>query len=89
MYSNKNQNFNNPDVLSEVAEKVLRIAKQKGLTEIEVNKGDVFDAEIHEAITQIPAPSDKLKGKVIDAVEKGYKLGDKIIRYPKVVIGQS
>lgn len=61
----------------------------KGLTEIEVKKGDVFDAEIHEAITQIPAPSDKLKGKVIDAVEKGYKLGDKIIRYPKVVIGQS
>jgi molecular chaperone GrpE len=61
----------------------------KGLTEIEVKKGDVFDAEIHEAITQIPAPSDKLKGKVIDAVEKGYKLGEKIIRYPKVVIGQS
>ncbi|MDB4207265.1 nucleotide exchange factor GrpE [Flavobacteriaceae bacterium] len=61
----------------------------KGLTEIEVKKGDVFDAEIHEAITQILAPSDKLKGKVIDAVEKGYKLGDKIIRYPKVVIGQS
>ena len=61
----------------------------KGLTEIEVKKGDVFDVEIHEAITQIPAPSDKLKGKVIDAVEKGYKLGDKIIRYPKVVIGQS
>tara|TARA_R110001632_G_scaffold36869_5_gene93132 strand:- start:2994 stop:3527 length:534 start_codon:yes stop_codon:yes gene_type:complete len=60
----------------------------KGLTEIEVKQGDVFDAEIHEAITQIPAPSSKLKGKVIDAVEKGYKLGDKIIRYPKVVIGQ-
>ena len=62
---------------------------QKGLTEIEVKEGDVFDAEIHEAITQIPAPSDKLKGKVIDAVEKGYKLGEKIIRYPKVVIGKS
>jgi molecular chaperone GrpE len=61
---------------------------QKGLTEIKVKQGDVFDAEIHEAITQIPAPSDKLKGKIIDAVEKGYKLGDKIIRYPKVVIGQ-
>tara|TARA_R110000787_G_scaffold32138_17_gene84992 strand:- start:8519 stop:9052 length:534 start_codon:yes stop_codon:yes gene_type:complete len=60
----------------------------KGLTEIEVKQGDVFDAEIHEAITQIPAPSKKLIGKVIDAVEKGYKLGDKIIRYPKVVIGQ-
>lgn len=61
---------------------------QKGLTEIIVKQGDAFDAEIHEAITQIPAPSDKLKGKIIDAVEKGYKLGDKIIRYPKVVIGQ-
>jgi len=57
--------------------------------QINVKEGDVFDAEIHEAITQIPAPSDKLKGKVIDAVEKGYKLGEKIIRYPKVVIGQS
>jgi len=61
---------------------------QKGLTEIKVKQGDAFDAEIHEAITQIPAPSDKLKGKIIDAIEKGYKLGDKIIRYPKVVIGQ-
>lgn len=61
---------------------------QKGLTEIEVKQGDDFDAEIHEAVTQIPAPSDKLKGKIIDAIEKGYKLGDKIIRYPKVVIGQ-
>ncbi len=61
---------------------------QKGLSEIKVKQGDAFDAEIHEAITQIPAPSDKLKGKIIDAVEKGYKLGDKIIRYPKVVIGQ-
>ena len=61
---------------------------QKGLSELLVKQGDDFDAEIHEAITQIPAPSEKLKGKVIDAVEKGYKLGDKIIRYPKVVIGQ-
>ena len=58
------------------------------LSKIETRSGDVFDAEFHEAITQIPAPSDDLKGKVIDCVEKGYKLGDKIIRYPKVVIGQ-
>ena len=72
-----------------INDKFKNTLTQKGLNEIEVNKGDVFDAEIHEAITQIPAPSDKLKGKVIDAVEKGYKLGDKIIRYPKVVIGQS
>ncbi|CAM1367138.1 Protein GrpE [Tenacibaculum litoreum] len=62
---------------------------QKGLTEIEVKPGDDFDAEVHDAITQIPAPSDDLKGKIIDCVEKGYKLGDKIIRHPKVVMGQA
>ncbi|MGG6231804.1 nucleotide exchange factor GrpE [Tenacibaculum sp. SDUM215027] len=61
---------------------------QKGLTEIEVKAGDDFDAEVHDAITQIPAPTDDLKGKIIDCVEKGYKLGDKIIRHPKVVMGQ-
>ena len=72
-----------------INDKFKNTLTQKGLTEIEVKEGDIFDAEIHEAITQIPAPSDKLKGKVIDAVEKGYKLGEKIIRYPKVVIGQS
>lgn len=60
---------------------------QKGLKEMEVKQGDTFDAEIHEAITQIPAPSKKLKGKIIDTVEKGYKLGETIIRYPKVVLG--
>jgi molecular chaperone GrpE len=60
---------------------------QKGLTEIEVKEGDLFDADIHEAITQIPAPSKKLKGKIIDVVEKGYKLGETIIRFPKVVTG--
>ena len=72
-----------------INDKFKNTLTQKGLTEIEVKEGDDFDAEIHEAITQIPAPSDKLKCKVIDAVEKGYKLGEKIIRYPKVVIGQS
>ena len=61
---------------------------QQGLSQVEVNKGDTFDAEIHEAITQIPAPSDNLKGKIVDVVENGYKLGDKIIRFPKVIIGQ-
>ncbi len=60
---------------------------QKGLKEMEVGKGDVFDADMHEAISQIPAPSKKLKGKIIDVVEKGYKLGETIIRFPKVVLG--
>ena len=59
----------------------------KGLEQVEIKAGDAFDADFAEAITQIPAPSDDLKGKVVDVVEKGYKLGDKIIRFPKVVIG--
>lgn len=61
---------------------------QKGLSVIDVNAGDVFDVELHEAITQIPAPSHDLKGKIIDVLEQGYKLGEKVIRYPRVVIGQ-
>ena len=60
----------------------------KGLSVIDVSAGDIFDVELHEAITQIPAPNDDLKGKIIDVLEQGYKLGDKVIRYPKVVIGQ-
>jgi molecular chaperone GrpE len=59
----------------------------KGLEVMEVRAGDAFSADIAEAVTQIPAPTDKLKGKIIDVIEKGYKLGDKIIRYPKVVTG--
>jgi molecular chaperone GrpE len=71
-----------------IYQKLVKTLEQKGLTKLEVKKGDAFDAEIHEAITQIPAPSKKLKGKIIDVIENGYKLGDKIIRFPKVIIGQ-
>jgi molecular chaperone GrpE len=71
-----------------IYQKLYNTLELKGLSKVETKDGDTFDAEIHEAITQIPAPSKDLKGKVIDCVEKGYKLGDKIIRYPKVVIGQ-
>ena len=59
----------------------------KGLEIVDIKAGDTFDADFAEAITQIPAQSDDLKGKIVDVVEKGYKLGDKIIRFPKVVIG--
>lgn len=59
----------------------------KGLEEVAVEIGDVFSADDHEAITQIPAPSDDLKGKIVDVIEKGYKLGDKVIRFPKVITG--
>lgn len=71
-----------------IYQKLIKTLEQKGLSNVEVKQGDKFDVEIHEAITQIPAPSKKLKGKVIEVIEKGYKLGDKIIRFPKVVIGQ-
>lgn len=62
--------------------------RSKGLEEVKCKNGEAFDAEIHEAITQIPAPSKKLKGKIVDVIEKGYSLGDKIIRHPKVVVGK-
>ena len=71
-----------------IYQKLLKTLEQKGLAVVEVSHGDAFNADDHEAITQIPAPSDDLKGKVIDVIEKGYKLGDKVIRFPKVVIGQ-
>jgi molecular chaperone GrpE len=68
--------------------KLNETLKSKGLQNVAVDSGDTFDAEVHEAITQIPAPNKKMKGKVIDVIEKGYKLGDRIIRHPKVVVGK-
>ena len=67
--------------------KFKSILEQKGVKQIEVDKGSEFDLELHEAITQIPAPEDELKGKVVDVVEKGYTLNDKVIRFSKVVTG--
>ena len=68
--------------------KLADVLKSNGLNVTETNVGDAFDAEIHEAITLIPAGDDAQKGKIIDVTEKGYQLGDKIIRFPKVVVGQ-
>ena len=70
-----------------IHDKLKTTLVSKGLEQVEVKAGDDFNADFAEAITQIPAPSDELKGKIVDVVEKGYKLGDKIIRFPKVVIG--
>mgnify|MGYP001565793982 FL=1 len=61
--------------------------EKKGLKEIEDPIGKELDTEFHEAITNIKAPSKKLKGKIVDTVEKGYLLGEKVIRYAKVVVG--
>jgi len=71
-----------------IYQKLIKTLEQKGLKLMEVNKGDVFNADNHEAITQIPAPTEDMKGKITDIVEKGYLLGEKVIRFPKVVIGQ-
>ena len=71
-----------------IHEKLKNTLSSKGLELVDVKIGDAFNADFAEAITQIPAPSPKLKGKIVDVLEKGYKLGEKIIRFPKVVIGQ-
>lgn len=71
-----------------IQSKLTETLRGKGLKAIEIEQGEEFDTDKMEAITQIPAPSDDLKGKVVDIVETGYALHDKIIRYAKVVIGQ-
>ena len=68
--------------------KLIGILKNKGLERIEVAANDAFDSELHDAITQIPAPTPEMSGKIIDVVQQGYKLGDKIIRFPRVVVAQ-
>jgi molecular chaperone GrpE len=67
--------------------KLRKALEKAGLQAIENTKGQAFDVELHEAVTQFPAPSDDLKGKVVDELEKGYRLDDKVIRFAKVVVG--
>ncbi len=67
--------------------KLTKALAQKGLKVMEVEVGSDFDPEYHEAVVQTPAPSEALKGKVVDVINKGYFLGDKVLRYAKVVIG--
>jgi len=66
--------------------KLFKTLETKGLKPM-ASKGETFDAELHESIAQFPAPSEDLKGKVIDEIEKGYFLNDKVIRYAKVIVG--
>jgi molecular chaperone GrpE len=84
---NKSDDENLKKGVELIHEKLKSTLVAKGLEQVEVRAGDAFNADFAEAITQIPAPSDKLKGKIVDVIEKGYRLGDKIIRFPKVVIG--
>ena len=71
-----------------IQNKFKETLNKKHLKIMKVKAGDDFDADKHEAITQIPAPDDSMKGKIIDVVETGYILGEKVIRYPKVVVGK-
>ncbi|HYK76685.1 MAG TPA: nucleotide exchange factor GrpE [Daejeonella sp.] len=69
-----------------IHQKTKNILSQKGLKEME-SKNMPFDVDLHEAVTSIPAPTDELKGKIVDELEKGYYLNDKVIRFAKVVVG--
>ncbi len=86
-----NENVEDPTVLKEgfglIQHKFRSILESKGLKAMQA-KGEAFDSELHEAVANIPAPEDSLKGKVIDDIEKGYYLNDTVIRFAKVVVGQ-
>jgi molecular chaperone GrpE len=68
--------------------KLNSILTAKGLKAMETGAGSEFDAELHEAITEIPAPTPALEGKVVDVIERGYYLNEKLIRHAKVVVGK-
>jgi molecular chaperone GrpE len=86
-----NEGLEDIDVVKEgfslIHNKMMKRLEAKGLKPIDA-QGKPFDTDFHESITQIPAPSEELKGKVLDEVEKGYLLNDKVLRFSKVVIGQ-
>lgn len=87
----QNKDATDPETVKEgfelVHNKLKNTLTKKGLKEMD-SKETTFDTDHHEAITKIPAPSEELKGKVVDVVEKGYFLHDKVLRYAKVVIGE-
>jgi len=73
--------------ISLIFTKLKNVTEKKGLKLMESKPGDSFDIEIHDAVSQIPAPEEKMKGKIVDTIENGYYLNDKVIRFAKVVIG--
>lgn len=82
----KSEDKSNYEGASLIYNKLKKSLEQKGLEEIVAN-GAEFNTDEHEALTQIPAPEESLKGKVIDVIQKGYKLNGKVIRYARVVVG--
>jgi molecular chaperone GrpE len=75
------------DGMGIVYNKLFQTLEKKGIKMMDLQVGSDFNPDEHEAITQIPAPSEELKGKIVDVVEKGYYLGEKVIRFAKVIIG--
>jgi molecular chaperone GrpE len=71
-----------------IRDKFFRILKDQGIDEINTKIGDIFDTDLHEAVTQIISPNDYLKGKIIHIVDSGYKLNNKVIRHTKVIVGK-
>jgi molecular chaperone GrpE len=71
-----------------IYQKLVNILKGKGLTQLETKPGDAFNPDLHEAVAEIPAASEDMKGKIVDILEQGYALGDRIIRFTKVVVGR-
>ena len=78
---------NSVDGIQLIYNKLKYIIEQRGLKVMNINKGDDFNSEIHEAITKIPVDDENLKGKIVEVVEKGYHLHDKVIRFAKVITG--
>jgi len=83
----KNGNEKDLQGVELIYQKFKSTLTEKGLKAMEVRSGDDFNVDFHEAITQIPAPAPELKGKIVDVIETGYTLHDKVIRFAKVVIG--
>ncbi|SFN26480.1 molecular chaperone GrpE [Chryseobacterium oleae] len=83
----KNGNSSDLQGVELIYQKFKNRLTEKGLKAMEVRAGDTFNVDFHEAITQIPAPSEDLKGKIVDVIETGYTLSDKVIRFAKVVTG--
>ncbi|WP_185849869.1 nucleotide exchange factor GrpE [Blattabacterium cuenoti] len=74
--------------VSLIQEKLIKILKEKGLKKIKIKKGDDFNTDFHEAITQIPTTTEDLKGKIIEIIEAGYILQERVIRHAKVITGK-
>lgn len=83
----KNENAAELQGVELIYQKFKNKLTEKGLKAMEVRAGDAFNVDYHEAITQIPSPSEDLKGKIVDVIETGYTLGEKVIRFAKVVTG--